>query len=139
MQEEQKIVGTMPNNGAVTGTIKTLTESYVITQGYHDGSGTVTIDSAEQAKLVAKNIREGITILGVKGTIKAYGYAYATTKQSWGSKTTTVYAFNGTNYYKSATYGSPTATNITLGISDGKLTGLPSGLSGGSLLVTRGI
>lgn len=73
------------------------------------------------------------------GTIKAYGYAYATTKQSWGSKTTTVYAFNGTNYYKSATYGSPTATNITLGISDGKLTGLPSGLSGGSLLVTRGI
>lgn len=37
------------------------------------------------------------------------------------------------------TYGSPTATNITLGISDGKLTGLPSGLSGGSLLVTRGI
>lgn len=168
-----KIVGTMPNNGAVTGTIKTLTESYVITQGYHDGSGTVTIDSAEQAKLVAKNIREGITILGVKGsyeaassggssennceaylvdvlnptvsfkkasgTIKAYGYAYATTKQSWGSETTTVYAFNGTNYYKSATYGSPTATNITLGISDGKLTGLPSGLSGGSLLVTRGI
>ena len=73
------------------------------------------------------------------GTIKAYGYAYATTKQSWGSETTTVYAFNGTNYYKSATYGSPTATNITLGISDGKLTGLPSGLSGGSLLVTRGI
>lgn len=68
-----------------------------------------------------------------------YYDGYATTKQSWGSKTTTVYAFNGTNYYKSATYGSPTATNITLGISDGKLTGLPSGLSGGSLLVTRGI
>lgn len=66
-----KIVGTMPNNGAVTGTIKTLTESYVITQGYHDSSGTVTIDSAEQAKLVAKNIREGITILGVKGTMSS--------------------------------------------------------------------
>ena len=64
-----KIVGTMPNNGAVTGTIKTLTESYVIAQGYHDGSGTVTIDSAEQAKLVAKNIREGITVLGVKGSM----------------------------------------------------------------------
>lgn len=48
-------------------------------------------------------------------------------------------SYTVTNYYKSATYGSPTATNITLGISDGKLTGLPSGLSGGSLLVTRGI
>lgn len=168
-----KIVGTMPNNGAVTGTIKTLTESYVITQGYHDGSGKVAISDEEQAKIIASNIKKGISILGVmgsyeaassggssennceaylvdvlnptvsfkkaSGTIKAYGYAYATTKQSWGSKTTTVYAFNGTNYYKSATYGSPTATNITLGISDGKLTGLPSGLSGGSLLVTRGI
>lgn len=67
----KKLVGTMPNNGAVTGTIKTLTESYVIAQGYHDGSGKVTIDSAEQAKLVAKNIREGITILGVKGTMSS--------------------------------------------------------------------
>lgn len=66
-----KLVGTMPNNGAVTGSIKTLTDSYVIAQGYHDGSGKVTIDSAEQAKLVAKNIREGITILGVKGTMSS--------------------------------------------------------------------
>ena len=64
-----KITGTMKNNGAVKGTIKTLTESYTIAQGYHDGSGSVTIDSTEQAKLVAKNIREGITILGVKGTM----------------------------------------------------------------------
>lgn len=74
------------------------------------------------------------------GAIKAYGYAYATTKSQWGgSTTTTMYAFNGVNYYKSAVYGSPTATDITLGVSGGKLTGLPSGLSGGTLLVTRGI
>lgn len=74
------------------------------------------------------------------GAIKAYGYAYETTKSQWGGSTnTTMYAFNGTNYYKSAFYGSPTSTNITLGISEGKLTGLPSGLSGGTLLVTRGI
>ena len=74
------------------------------------------------------------------GAIKAYGYAYATTKSQWGgSTTTTMYVFNGANYYKSALYGSPTATDITLGVSGGKLTGLPSGLSGGTLLVTRGI
>lgn len=74
------------------------------------------------------------------GTIKAYGYAYATTKSQWGgSPTTTMYAFDGTKYYKSAVYGSPSATDITLGVSGGKLTGLPSGLSGGSLLVVRGI
>lgn len=74
------------------------------------------------------------------GVIKAYGYAYETTKSQWGGSTnTTIYAFNGTNYYKPAYYGSPTATNITLGVSGGKLTGLPSGLSGGTLLVVRGI
>lgn len=73
------------------------------------------------------------------GAIKAYGYAYATTKSQWGGSTTTMYAFNGANYYKSGFYGSPTETDITLGVSGGKLTGLPSGLSGGTLLVTRGI
>ena len=73
------------------------------------------------------------------GTIKAYGYAYEITKSQWGGSSTTVYTFNGTNYYKPAYYGSPAATNITLGVSGGKLTGLPSGLSGGTLLVVRGI
>lgn len=73
------------------------------------------------------------------GTIKAYGYAYETTKYQWGGSSTTVYSFDGTNYYKAAYYGSPTATNITLDVSGGKLTGLPSGLSGGTLLVVRGI
>ena len=64
-----KLVGTMPNNGAVTGSIKTLTDSYVIAQGYHDGSGKFGIDATEKKKLTANNIREGVTILGVKGTM----------------------------------------------------------------------
>ena len=72
------------------------------------------------------------------GTIKAYGYAYATSSSGWGGSTTSVYAFNGTNYYKSVSYGSPQSANITLGVSGGKLTGLPA-LNGGTLLVVRGI
>lgn len=64
-----KITGTMPNNGAVTGTITTKAQQYTIPQGYHDGSGKVSIASAEQAKLIATNIREGVTILGVEGTM----------------------------------------------------------------------
>ena len=64
-----KITGTMKNNGAVTGTIKTKTGKYTVPQGYHDGSGTVAIDSTEQAKLIPANIREGITVLGVTGTM----------------------------------------------------------------------
>ena len=64
-----KIVGTMANNGAITGTISTKTGQYTVPQGYHDGSGKVSIDSTEQAKLIAENIRSGITILGVEGSM----------------------------------------------------------------------
>lgn len=64
-----KLIGTMPNRGQQNGTINTKTGSVIIQQGYHDGSGTVSIDSAEQAKLIATNIREGITVLGVTGTM----------------------------------------------------------------------
>lgn len=66
-----QLVGTMPNNGAVTGTISTKAGSYTIPQGYHDGSGKVQIDSAEQAKIIAANIREGINILGVEGSMSS--------------------------------------------------------------------
>lgn len=63
------LTGTMPNRGGVTGTITTKTGSYTIPNGYHDGSGTVSISSTEQAKIIAENIRQGVTILGVEGTM----------------------------------------------------------------------
>lgn len=61
--------GTMTNNGAVSGTISTKAQQYTVPQGYHDGSGKVQIAADEQAKIIATNIREGITILGVEGTM----------------------------------------------------------------------
>ena len=64
----QKKTGTMPNNGSVSGEISDLTP-YTVPAGYHDGAGKVKIADAEQAKLIANNIREGITILGVEGTM----------------------------------------------------------------------
>lgn len=64
-----KVTGTMKNNGAVTGTITEKAQEYTIPVGYHDGSGKVSISATEQAKIVAENIREGITILGVEGTM----------------------------------------------------------------------
>ena len=64
-----KLTGTMPNNGAVKGTISTVDGKYTVPLGYHDGSGKVSIDATEQAKLVAENIREGITILGIEGSM----------------------------------------------------------------------
>lgn len=65
----EKITGTMPNRGAVAGSISTVAGEYTVPQGYHDGSGKVAIAATEQAKLVATNIREGVTILGVEGTM----------------------------------------------------------------------
>lgn len=65
----KRVTGTMPNRGAVTGKITTKTGAFTVPQGYHDGSGKVTIDSTEQAKLIPTNVREGVTILGVEGTM----------------------------------------------------------------------
>lgn len=64
-----KLTGTMPNRGAVSGSISTKAGVYTIPQGYHDGSGTVGIASTEQAKLIPDNIREGVTVLGVVGSM----------------------------------------------------------------------
>lgn len=64
-----KVTGTMKNNGAVAGTISTKAGKYTVPQGYHDGSGTVQIDTTEQAKLIPNNIRDGVTVLGVTGTM----------------------------------------------------------------------
>lgn len=64
-----KVTGTMKNNGAVSGSISTKTGTYTVPQGYHDGSGKVGISSTEQAKLIPANIREGVTVLGVSGTM----------------------------------------------------------------------
>lgn len=63
-----KLTGTMTNNGAVSGTISTKAQQYTVPQGFHDGSGKVQISSAEQAKIIAGNIKSGVQILGVTGT-----------------------------------------------------------------------
>lgn len=64
-----KITGSMPNRGAQTGSISTKAQSVTIQQGYHDGSGSVSIATAEQNKIIATNIRQGVTILGVEGSM----------------------------------------------------------------------
>ena len=64
-----KVTGTMPNRGSADGTISTVNGEYTIQNGYHDGSGKVGIDATEKAKIVASNIRGGVTILGVEGTM----------------------------------------------------------------------
>ncbi len=61
-----EISGSMPNNGATGGSISTKAGSVTIPAGYTSG-GTVAISSAEQAKIIAANIKSGVTILGQAG------------------------------------------------------------------------
>lgn len=75
-----KLTGTMPNRGAVAGVITDVDGTYTIQNGYHDGSGTVGIDSTEKAKIIASNIREGVEILGVTGTMSGQEDVHAQTK-----------------------------------------------------------
>jgi hypothetical protein len=63
-----KLTGTMPNRGAVNGTLSSKTP-YTIPQGYHDGSGKVALDSTSAAAIVPENIREGVEILGITGAM----------------------------------------------------------------------
>lgn len=82
-----KLTGAMKNNGAVTGTISKKADSYTIPIGYHDGSGKVSISSTEQAKLIATNIRQGVTILGVTGSMSGTEGAKAESKTATPSTT----------------------------------------------------
>lgn len=65
-----KLIGTMPNNGSVTQSIENKDDVITIPQGYHDGSGKVKIPKTEQNKIIAQNIKDGVVILGVTGTLK---------------------------------------------------------------------
>ena len=63
-----KLTGTMPNRGAVAGEIAEKDGEYTVELGYHDGGGKVGIAAAEKLKLIAANIKKGVTILGVVGS-----------------------------------------------------------------------
>lgn len=87
----EAITGSMPERGAVSGTIATKAGTYTIPAGHHNGSGSVGISVAEQNKLIPGNIKSGVSILGVQGTYagesaelqaKSVSYTPATTAQS---------------------------------------------------------
>ena len=81
-----KLTGTMPNNGAVSGTISTKAQEVSIAQGYHDGSGKVSISATEQAKIIAGNIKQGVEILGVTGTVEPSSNVTAQAKSATPSR-----------------------------------------------------
>ena len=147
-------------------TITPGTSDQTIASGtYLTGAQTIKGD----ANLVAGNIKSGVSIFGVAGSFEGSGggggssdnncEAYHITSASaklnfkttgtvkvWGYGTvtsgysTSICAFVGDGYYKSASWGSPTKTSASFSINaDGTLNGLPSGLQAVDLLVTIGV
>ncbi len=81
-----KLTGSMPNRGAVTATISSLSP-YTIQNGYHDGSGTVTVNSTN---ISAGNIKAGVTILGVEGTYSGEAISVESNKNATPATTSQV-------------------------------------------------
>lgn len=63
-----EVSGSMPNNGATGGTISTKAGTITIPAGYTTG-GSASISASEQAKIIAGNIKQGVTLLGVEGSL----------------------------------------------------------------------
>ncbi len=61
-----KKTGTMLNRGTINQTITTQNGSYTIPSGFHSGTGKVT---ASLANLIASNIKAGVNIGGIVGTL----------------------------------------------------------------------
>lgn len=62
------VSGSMANNGSTSGTISTKAGTVTVPAGYTSG-GIVSISSSEQSKIVASNIKSGVTLLGVAGSL----------------------------------------------------------------------
>ena len=66
----KKVVGSMPVNGAISGKIATKDGTVSVPEGYTPG-GSVAIDDTEKQKLIGSNIRKGVTVLGVEGSMSS--------------------------------------------------------------------
>ena len=65
----QKLYGSLPNKGEANIELTDLTTK-AVERGYYSG-GTAKIADAESAKIIPENIKSGVTVLGVEGTLES--------------------------------------------------------------------
>lgn len=123
----------------VAGNIKSGVSIFGVTGNYAGSSSGGSSGNNNVEAYHVTSTSPSVNFKTSSGTIKIWGYGTMTSQSSWGQQTTSLIAFAGDKYYKSALYGGPSSTSLSLSISNGKLTGLPSGLSAISAIVTRGI
>ena len=123
----------------VAGNIKSGVSIFGVT-GTYTGGGSFGGNGNNNVEAYAvTSTNPSVSFKTASGTIKIWGYGTMTSSGGWGQQTTSLIAFAGDKYYKSAMYGGPSSTGLSLSISNGKLSGLPSGLTAISAIVTRGI
>ena len=121
---KNKITGEMTNQGAVSATLATVSGAYTVPAGYHNGLGSVSIDSTEQAKIIASNIKSGVTILGVEGTYSGQG--------------ATATSISPTPYLTSKTYLPPSGYDYISQVNVAEITITESDNAAGGKTVTIG-
>lgn len=139
-----KLTGTNTNDADTGDATATAADIAKGKTAYVQGAKvTGTAEPAESNNNVeayaVTTINPSVSFKRTDGAIKIWGYGTMTSSGGWGQQTTSLVAFEGDKYHKGAIYGSPSSTSLSLSISNGKLTGLPSGLSAISAIVTRGI
>lgn len=123
----------------VAGNIKSGVSIFGVTGTYASGGSSGGSGNNNVEAYAITDTNPSVSFKRTDGAIKIWGYGTITSQGGWGGQTTSLVAFEGDKYHKSAIYGGPSSTNLSLSISNGKLTGLPSGLSAISAIVTRGI
>ena len=139
-----KVVGTNTNDADTSDADATASDIAKGKTAYVQGAKvTGTAEPAESNNNVeayaVTDTSPSVSFRRTDGTIKIWGYGTMTSSGGWGQQTTSLVAFEGDKYHKGAIYGSPSSTSLSLSISNGKLTGLPSGLTAINAIVTRGI
>jgi len=123
----------------VAGNIKSGVSIFGVTGTYAGGGSSGGSGNNNVEAYAITDTNPSVSFRRTDGAIKIWGYGTMTSSGGWGQQTTSLIAFEGDKYHKSAIYGGPSSTNLSLSISNGKLSGLPSGLTAISAIVTRGI
>ena len=123
----------------VAGNIKSGVSIFGVTGTYAGGGSSGGSGNNNVEAYAITDTNPSVSFRRTDGAIKIWGYGTMTSSGGWGQQTTSLIAFAGDQYYKSAMYGGPSSTGLSLSISNGKLSGLPSGLTAINAVVTRGI